>query len=398
MRAEMAEQPQVLRRLAERFDEIADQVRTVAEDIDGGLKGVAFLARGSSDNSALLGRYAIEEQTGLPTSLVAPSLVTVYRKRPELYRGWLLIALSQSGRTPEIVDIAARYAECGASVVAVTNNPDSALARAARLHVDLGAGPELAVPATKTVTSQMLAILAITAGLARSSATGGSASTDAVTTASPGAHATAVASAHTDTAAGASAHTHARAGASTGTTASEPGPVVAGGFAAADARRLADQVAEILADSDSIERAVGSLAGHRRLAVVGRGACYPAALETALKLQETLGLMAHGFSSADFRHGPIAVCGPDAPAVLLAGSGPADDDTRALRSELADRAAHVVEFGTGAKADATWSSLGTMAECILATVRGQQFALATATYLGIDPDQPAGLNKVTLTH
>jgi glucosamine--fructose-6-phosphate aminotransferase (isomerizing) len=84
--------------------------------------------------------------------------------------------------------------------------------------------------------------------------------------------------------------------------------------------------------------------------------------------------------------------------VLLAGSGPADDDTRALRSELADRTAHVVEFGTGAKADATWSSLGTMAECILATVRGQQLALATATYLGIDPDQPVGLNKVTLTH
>jgi glucosamine--fructose-6-phosphate aminotransferase (isomerizing) len=357
MRAEMAEQPQVLGRLAERFDLIAEQVRSVVEEGKGGgeLEGVACLARGSSDNAALLGRYAIEQQTGLPTSLVAPSLVTVYRKRPELYRGWLLIALSQSGRTPEIVDTAARYAECGALVVAVTNDPDSALAQAARLHVDLGAGPELAVPATKTVTSQMLAVLAIAAGLAKHSASG------------------------------------------TGATSSN-GAGAAGGFSAADAGPLAEYVAEVLADSASVERVVGSLAEHRRLAVVGRGACYPAALETALKLQETLGVMAHGFSGADFRHGPIAVCGPDAPAVLLAGSGPADDDTRALRAELAERAAHVVEFGTGARADAAWSPLGTMAECILATVRGQQLALAAATYLGIDPDQPAGLNKVTLTH
>ena len=351
MSSEMAEQPRVLARLVERFDAIAGQVREVAAEQAehaGGLKGVAFLARGSSDNSALLARYAIEQRTGLPTSLVAPSIVTVYGKRPELYRGWLLIALSQSGRTPEIVDIAARYAECGASVVAVTNDPDSALAQASRLHVDLGAGPELAVPATKTVSSQMLAVLAIAAGLGRPDAPDGTHGTD--------------------------------------------------GLSTAGLSKLPDHVAGILADQASIEHVASTLATHRRLAVVGRGACYPAALETALKLQETLGVMAHGFSAADFRHGPIAVCGPDAPAVLLAGSGPADDDTRALRPELADRSAHVVEFGTGPAADAAWPALGTMAECILATVRGQQFALSIAAYLGINPDQPVGLNKVTLTH
>ena len=369
MTSEMAEQPQVLARLVERFDAIAEQVRAGAARTDG-LKGVAFLARGSSDNSALLGRYAIEQRTGLPTSLVAPSIVTVYRKQPELYRGWLLVALSQSGRTPEIVDIAARYAECGASVVAVTNNPDSALADVAELHVDLGAGPELAVPATKTVTSQMLAVLAIAAGL--DDASGASPSVDG--------HGSTLAAGHAGAAQAASA------------------AAASDGLSSAALAELPNHVAAILADSASVERAVGKLAEHRRLAVVGRGACYPAALETALKLQETLGLMAHGFSSADFRHGPIAVCGPDAPAVLLAGSGPADDDTRALRPELAERTASVIEFGTGPDADAAWPALGTMAEGILATVRGQQLALATATYLGIDPDQPIGLNKVTLTH
>lgn len=339
MSSEMAEQPQVLGRLAERFSSIAREVREAAAET-GGLKGVAFLARGSSDNSALLGRYAIEQQTGLPTSLVAPSIVTVYRQRPELYRGWLLVALSQSGRTPEIVDIAGRYADCGASVVAVTNNPDSDLARASRLHISLDAGPELAVPATKTVTSQMLAVLAIAAGLG-----------DADT-----------------------------------------------GLTEADVARIPDAAARVLADFAPVQDVAKTLSEHRRLAVVGRGACYAAALETALKLQETLGVMAHGFSAADFRHGPIAVCGPDTPAVLLAGSGPADDDTRALRPELAARSAHVAEFGTGTDADAAWPALGTMAECVLATVRGQQLALATAVHLGIDPDQPTGLNKVTLTH
>jgi glutamine---fructose-6-phosphate transaminase (isomerizing) len=376
MRSEMAEQPRVLARLADRFDAIAGQVRAVAAvqaERAGGLKGVAFLARGSSDNSALLGRYAIEQRTGLPTSLVAPSIVTVYGRRPELYRGWLLVALSQSGRTPEIVDIAARYAECGASVVAVTNNPDSALAKAARLHVDLGAGPELAVPATKTVTSQMLAVLAIAAGLGDEES---AAVTDSATESS-------------SQAAAADPATN-RSGI--------VGDPTTDGLSAAGLSKLPDHVAEILADQASVERAVSTLAEHRRLAVVGRGACYPAALETALKMQETLGVMAHGFSAADFRHGPIAVCGPDAPAVLLAGSGPADDDTRALRPELADRTAPVVEFGTGPAADAAWPALGTMAECILATVRGQQLALHTAAHLGINPDQPIGLNKVTLTH
>jgi glucosamine--fructose-6-phosphate aminotransferase (isomerizing) len=134
------------------------------------------------------------------------------------------------------------------------------------------------------------------------------------------------------------------------------------------------------------------------MAVVGRGFCYPAALETALKLQETSGVMAHGFSTADFRHGPIAVCGPEAPAVLLAGSGPADQDTVQLRPELDRRVATSLLIGTEPAARVSWPVLGHAGEGLLATVRGQQLALARCQALGIDPDQPAGLNKVTLTH
>jgi glucosamine--fructose-6-phosphate aminotransferase (isomerizing) len=335
MEAEMRQQPEVLAALVDRWPALTEQVAAL---VDGAPPlGVAFLARGSSDHAALLGRYAVELQTGLPTCLVAPSVATAYGRPPEGFRGWLLVALSQSGRTPEIVDLAERYAAAGARVIAVTNDGGSALAGASHLSIPLEAGPEVAVPATKTVTGQLLALLAVAAGLSAS------------------------------------------------------------GLTQAQATALPEAVARVLADGESAERAARLLAGRDRLAVVGRGACYPAALESALKLQETTGLMAHGFSTADFRHGPIAVCGPDAPALLLAGSGPADTDTLDLRGALAARDTPVLLAGTASGADLPWPSLGHLGECVPATVRGQQLALAAARHLGIDPDQPAGLNKVTMT-
>ena len=330
MAAEMADQPDVLAGLVGRFDEIAAAVAELAS----GVEGVAFLARGSSDHSALLGRYLVELGTGLPTSLVAPSLLTAYHRRPDRFEGWLLVAMSQSGRTPEIVDIAARYAVAGARVIAVTNDAGSALARGADLSISVDAGAELAVPATKTVTGQMLASYAIAAGL---------------------------------------------------------GPEL-------DRERLDElpaAVTALLVDDGPIGEVGAALADHDRMAVVGRGILFAPALETALKLQETTSSMAHGFSTADFRHGPIAVCGPDCPAVLFAGSGPVDDDTRELVEELATRGTGVHLIGTE-DSPAGFSALGSL-EAILATVRGQQLALAVCRARGIDPDHPGGLNKVTLT-
>lgn len=340
MTAEMAEQPAVLARFAARFAAVVSDVRGVA---GSGVAGVAFVARGSSDNAALLGRYAVELGSGLPTCLVAPSVATAFERRPTGFAGWLVVALSQSGRTPEIVDIAEQFGAAGAAVVGITNDPDSRLASVSRLAIGLDAGPETAVPATKTVTCQMLAVLAVAAAV-------GSPDSPCVLT--------------------------------------------------AEQAGLAPQaVAAVLDDDDPMRRIAADLAGVHRLAVVGRGFSFPAALETALKLQETTGVMAHGFSTADFRHGPIAVCGPAAPAVLLAGSGPADADTREVRTPLAARQARTFLLGTGTDGvDASWPASGTATECLSATVRGQQLALAVCRERGIDPDQPAGLNKVTLTH
>ncbi|MFE0463427.1 SIS domain-containing protein [Kitasatospora sp. NPDC058965] len=335
MHAEMAQQPAVLAGLVHRWPELTAQVAALTEG--AAPFGVAFLARGSSDHAALLGRYAVELYTGLPTCLVAPSLTTAYRREPKGFANWLLVALSQSGRTPEIVDLARRYAAAGARVIAVTNDAGSDLAAAAHLSIALEAGPELAVPATKTVTAQLLAVLAIASGL--------------------------------------------------------PGS----GLTQSQLLGLPAAVAQVLDDPEPARHAAPLLAAADRLAVVGRGACYPAALEGALKLQETTGLMAHGFSTADFRHGPIADCGPAAPALLLAGSGPADPDTVAVGDALRDRGAPVLVAGTAPGADLPWPATGTLAECVPAVVRAQQLALATARRLGLDPDRPRGLNKVTMT-
>lgn len=153
MAAEMAEQPQVLERLLGRRRRLVDEMRAGLPDQ---LHGVALAARGSSDNAAIVGRYMLELATRRPVSLVAPSLLSLYGADIS-YRGQVAVAISQSGETPEIVSVLDRMQRSGARGVAITNRPDSPLAAVADLVVDLGAGEERAVPATKTFTAQLAA-------------------------------------------------------------------------------------------------------------------------------------------------------------------------------------------------------------------------------------------------
>ena len=128
------------------------------------LRGVVLAARGSSDNAAMWARYALELATGRPVVLAAPSLVTRYGARTD-HRGWLVIAVSQSGGTPEITTVLEAAARTGAATLAVTNQADSPLARAAHAVLALDAGPERAVPATKTVTASFAVLAAVAEAL-----------------------------------------------------------------------------------------------------------------------------------------------------------------------------------------------------------------------------------------
>jgi glutamine---fructose-6-phosphate transaminase (isomerizing) len=151
MAADMAAQPAVLRRLAERRAEVVASLRGAPP------AGVVIVARGSSDYAAIFGRYLLEAATGRPVALAAASLQTLYGIEPRL-DGWLAVGISQSGRTPEITTVLERYRRAGARTVAVTNDPASPLASAASASIALGAGEEEAVPATKTFTAQLAAM------------------------------------------------------------------------------------------------------------------------------------------------------------------------------------------------------------------------------------------------
>ena len=163
MATEIAEQPAVLAELlAQGADAIADAARRIAKRRP---RFVLIAARGTSDHAALYAKYLVEVRLGLPAGLVSPSTMTVYGARPEL-SDVLFIAVSQSGGSPDLLDSLTVARDCGALTVAVTNNAASLLAGAADVHLDIRAGTERAVAATKTYTAELLTLYLLVVGAA----------------------------------------------------------------------------------------------------------------------------------------------------------------------------------------------------------------------------------------
>lgn len=331
MAEEMAEQPFRLGQLLARSNELAARVRALAPDP---LTGITMVARGSSDNAAIYGRYLLEAATGKPVSLAAPSLHTLYRIESD-YRGQLVIAISQSGETPEIVATLEALQQAGGRGLAITNDPRSALARSADEVFDLAAGVERAVPATKTVTAQLIAFAIIAQGLGHAP------------------------------------------------------------FTEAQLEAVPAFVRAVLDDPEPASAAAETLVDASQLIVVARGYLFAAALETALKIKETCSLLVDGYSTADLRHGPIAAVTAGLPVVAFCTSGPAHSDVASLVDELRARGASVLMIGSGDLPLPT--ELPDALAPIVAVVRGQQLAYALSLALGYDPDSPGGLSKVTVT-
>jgi glucosamine--fructose-6-phosphate aminotransferase (isomerizing) len=334
MAAEMAEQPERLRQLTGRCEVIGEQIRAVAPKP---LNGITIVARGSSDHAAVYGRYLLEAATGKPVSLAAPSLHTLYGVNAD-YSGQLVIAVSQSGATPEIVQTLRALQDGGGSGLAITNDPQSDLARTAGDAVELGMGEEQAVPATKTVTGQMTALAIVASAL---------------------------------------------------------GNVL---FTRKELDGLPNWAQAVLDDSGPVASAVEAFTDKSRLIVVARGYLFAAALETALKLKETSSLFADGYSAADLRHGPIASVTHGLPVVAMCARGPALSDVESLVEQLRARGARVMMIGSSKDADVQLpADVPESLTPIIAVVRGQQLAYELALRLGYDPDSPKGLTKVTPT-
>lgn len=334
MAAEMAEQPERLAGLVERWEGAVAQVRALAWPR---LNGSVIVARGSSDHAGAYGRYLLELVSGRPVAMAAPSLYTLYAAKVD-YSGFLAVAVSQSGRTPEILTTLQRMQAAGAAGLAITNDGGSPLARAAQATLALDVGPERAVPATKTVTATMAAFAIVAAALGTAP------------------------------------------------------------FTREQAAELPRWVAWVLDDPEPAEVLAAQLADATRLVCVGRGLMYSAALEAALKLKETTRIPAEGFSAADLRHGPIAVIEPGFPVLALHAEGPARADMCELVDDLRGRGAEVavVSDQDGATLPLPPGLPEALAP-IVAVVRAQQLALALARRRGLDPDAPEGLSKVTIT-
>jgi glucosamine--fructose-6-phosphate aminotransferase (isomerizing) len=338
---EIHEQPAVISKLiAEECDRIADLGRKLRPKC---CRYVYLAARGTSDNAARYGKYLFGGINRLPVALSAPSLFTAYQAPPRIADA-LVIGISQSGQSPDIVEVLEEARRQGAPTIAVTNDADSPLARAAEDVLLLGAGREQSVAATKTYTSQLAILAMLSLALADQLCP------------------------------------------------ETLSPVVSWMEAALRAEPEAQAAAERIADSS-------------RAVVLGRGYNYCTAHEIALKMKELSGVEAEPYSTADFKHGPIAMAEGGLPVLLVSVGA----TFRREMVELADRVrvqgARVVPLADnlpGMQPADSWIPLPPgepeWLTPIAAVIPGQLLAFHLTRARGSDPDHPRHIRKVTLTH
>ena len=340
MLGEMLEQPKVLADSIKLWDQ---DISAICSVLPEKIQGVVFIGRGSSDNAATIGRYAVEAFTGIPASLAAPSLSTRYAPHTS-YVDYVIVAMSQSGGTPEVIAAASALKGKGSKIIAITNSEDSSLARIADLHIDLQAGVEKAVPATKTVTAQVLAVLKIASALAKKKGLDSPISQD-------------------------------------------------------ELMRLPEAVKEVLNDFKSAERIVSQCLSANRLQLIGRGLVYGAVLEAAIKIKETSGVFAHGISSADFVHGPIAAVDNELPVIIFDAGGVNSEELSNLNIRLQKMGITTYTSSLDPKCSIPLPlGFSEILNSIPIIIRGQQLSYSWAIALGKNPDSPMGLSKMTHTY
>jgi len=354
VRSELGESGAVVRRLVATAGPAVDSI--AAEVADRRFDFVMVAARGTSDHAAIYAQYVLGERNGLAVGLAAPSLASIYGRGPRLDRA-LVIGISQSGRSPDVVGVLEDGRRQGAATVAITNDPDSPLAQVAGTVVGLEAGPELAVAATKTYVAELTVVALLSEALRRAGVDGGSAA--------------------------------------------EPGATADGSDALAALPATLDS---IVADDSSVAAVAGRWTDLGRCAVLARGYQYATAREWALKLKEIAGISSDPYSAADFEHGPIAMIGAGFPVLAIATDGPALAGMADLLGRLHGLGADLLVASDSAEVrdlgrDALAIPSGTpeWLAPIASIVPCQLFAYHLALAAGRDPEAPPNLRKVTLT-
>jgi len=344
MEAEIAEQP-------ERWIDLVSSQREAIEAAAALITSAApqlivFAARGSSDHAAMYGQYLCHNLLGIPALLSTPSTVTAFDTHLS-YPKSVMLAVSQSGESPDLLATVLSAKSTGVPVIGFTNSATSTLSGLSDVHVDLSAGPELSVAATKTYTAEIIALYAV---LAAASGQDYATIESAVTMAS-------------------------------------------------------DDARKVTASTDkSMEAVAASLVEDQKVLVIGRGYSMSSAREGALKLMETNGIAASGWSAADATHGPLGQVGANTPVVALTASPGGRDSVLTFADAAAQLGARIVALGPVAGRDdfdSAWNGdVSTVDELLpaLEIIPLQLLALKLARLRGLDPDTPAGLKKVTLTN
>jgi glucosamine--fructose-6-phosphate aminotransferase (isomerizing) len=311
---------------------------------------IVLAARGTSDNAAQFGRYLLEIATGIPVSLAAPSVTTLYRAKLD-FKDALIVAISQSGESTDTNLVLERGREQGALTVGITNEPSSSLAKLAEHVFFVRAGRERSVAATKTYTGQVMLLYLLAHALGAK-------------------------------------------------------------IAIDDLRRVPEWTADALKLEDEIAARAERYRFMDQAVVVGRGLNYANAFEFALKMMETCYVVAERFSSADFLHGPIAMVERNFPLFLFAPAGVTWDGTRDMLARLAalkaetlivtdranqEAAAHPRAIVIPAKISARGARPVELFTPIPYIIPAQIFAASLAAWKGLDPDRPRTLSKVTRT-
>ncbi len=338
---EIHQQPDVLRCLLEAE---ASNIQALGETLQKQpITQVVIAARGSSDNVGRYAKYLFGAINSLSVGLATPSLFTLYKQPPNL-RHALVMGISQSGQSPDIVAVLKEARQQGALTVALTNHLQSPLARNAAYTVNMRAGPEKSVAATKTYTASLMAIAMLSAALRGSTALWD------------------------------------------------------------ELAAIPNAVLETLKlDSDAVQAAMRWRFANRCV-VIGRGFNYATAFELALKLKELTYIVAEPYSPADLLHGPFAIVERDFPVLVIAPRGATLPNIRSLLAELRQAGADTLLISdderTVAQGDAQLPlpvSVPEWLSPITTTVAGQLFAMRLTEAKKLNIDQPRGLRKVTRT-
>lgn len=338
---EIMEQPKVLSMCLESNMNV---LKNIVEAINKStINSVVIAARGTSDHAAVYGKYIIELMTGLPVSLAAPSIFTLYQKKLKL-KGCLVIGVSQSGKAADVLEVIRGANEDGAITVSITNFEDSPLAQEARFHLNCACGIEKSVAATKTFTSQMFLLANLVALWAGNE------------------------------------------------------------DLKKELKLLPSKIQETFGISEQIIADVKRYRFMSECFVLARGINYAVALEASLKIQETTYVRAKAYATSDFHHGPFAMIDKDMPVFVFAPNGVSLNDVTEMIHKLKQQGADITVISNneeilklGECAFKIPQSDNDMITPFLNVVVAQMFACQLSIAKGLNPDSPRGLNKVTIT-